>query len=91
MADIEVTRQHNLGRDEARRTAEEVAENLKERLKADYRWDGDHLRFKRSGAEGFLHVTDEVIEISVKLGIMFRPMRGLIEGKIVEFLDKRLA
>ncbi|MDF1562106.1 MAG: polyhydroxyalkanoic acid system family protein [Deltaproteobacteria bacterium] len=90
MSDIKVKRNHTMGQAEARRAAEEIAENLKDRLQVGYHWDGEHLRFKRTGAEGYLWVTEEAIEISIKLGLMFRPMKGVIEGKIVEFLDKKL-
>ena len=90
MADIQIRRHHKLGLEEARRAAEEIAENLKERLKAAYHWDGEHLRFKRRGAEGYLWVTDDVIEINIKLGLMLRPMKSLIEGKVVDFLDRKL-
>ena len=90
MADIQVKRNHKLGLEEARRAAEEIAENLKERLQTAYHWDGEHLRFKRSGAEGYLWVTEDIIEITITLGLMFKPMRGLIEGKVVEFLDRKL-
>ena len=91
MAESEVTRHPTLGREEARPDAEEIADNLKERLQPDYHWYGDHLRFKRRCTEGALHVYGEVIEISNKLCLMLKPMKGLIEGKIVEFLDKKLA
>ena len=90
MADIQIKRSHKLGLDEARSAAEEIAESLKERLQTIYHWDGEHLRFKRSGANGYLHVTADIIEISISLGLMFKPLRTVIEGKVVEFLDKKL-
>ncbi len=90
MADIQIKRGHKLGLEEARSAAEEIAENLKERLKVVTHWEGEHLRFKRSGAEGYLWVTKDIIEISINLGLMFKPMKSLIEGKVVEFLDRKL-
>jgi len=90
VADIDITRRHSLGREKARAEAEALAQTLKERLNADYAWEGDFLRFSRSGASGFLRVNDEEIQVNVKLGLAFRVMRGTIEGKVNSFLDEKL-
>lgn len=91
MADIEVKRTHSMAKDEARKAAEEIAQSLQEKLDVRYHWDGDHLRFSRKGAEGFLRVGDDDLEIQIKLGLMFKPLRGTIERRIVEYLDREVS
>ncbi len=91
MADIQVKRSHALGKEKAREVAEQVAEKLKERLQAKAHWDGDVLRFERKGANGFIAVTDEVVDVEISLSLMLRPMKGMIEGKVRQYLDERLS
>lgn len=86
MAHIHIKQQHDLTHDEARKRVEEIARDLRKRLNADYRWDGDSLRFQRSGASGSIHVGDDFIELKVKLGMMLAPMKGKIERSIRENL-----
>ncbi len=90
MANIHIKRQHHLAHDEAKKRVEEVAEELKKKLDADYAWKGDTLQFKRSGASGSIKLSDEYIELDVKLGMLLTPMKGKIESAITEKLDLAL-
>lgn len=90
MPDIDITRKHSLTKDELRKTAEELAETLKEKLDARYHWEGDELRFRRSGADGKIEVHEDRLRVTITLGLLLKPLRGLIEGKINEYLDKNL-
>ncbi len=87
MATIHIKQQHHLAHDEARKRVEEIARDLKQKLNADYAWKGDSLQFKRSGASGSIELSDEFIELRVKLGLMLAPMKGKIESAIREKLD----
>jgi putative polyhydroxyalkanoate system protein len=92
MANIRIKRKHNLNRDDARAKVEELAKSLQAKLGANYQWDGDCLRFKRSGATGFIDVSREgEVEVDVKLGLVLRPMKGMIEKSINEGFDTALA
>ena len=92
MANIRIKRKHNLNRDDARVKVEELAKSLQGKLGAEYRWDGDCLRFQRSGASGFIDVRrDGEVEVDVKLGLVLRPMKGMIENSINEGFDTALA
>lgn len=90
MADIELERSHTLGRARAREVAEEIAAKLKEKIQVTYRWEDDVLHFERTGASGFIEVDDDEVRVEVTLGVLLKPMKGMIEGKIVEYLDTRL-
>ncbi|PKM29646.1 MAG: polyhydroxyalkanoic acid system protein [Gammaproteobacteria bacterium HGW-Gammaproteobacteria-12] len=50
MSRIRVERSHSLGREAAREKAERLAERLASEYNVRYRWNGDTLEFKRSGA-----------------------------------------
>ena len=90
MSKIDVTHAHSLGLDGARAAADKLADKLKDMIKASFEWDGDHLRFKRSGAEGFLRVAEDELQLYVNLGMLLRPMKGMIEEKISSYLEKEL-
>ncbi len=91
MATVEITREHNLGKETARERAEKLADKLAQKLGADCNWEGDELTFKRSGADGVIRVGDELVQVTVKLGLMFTPMAGMVKGEIEKALDKYLA
>ena len=90
MADIQVKRSHDLGKEKAREVAEQVADKLRDRIQVTTRWDGDTLRFERKGASGFIAVSEHEVDVEVSLSLMLRPMKGMIESKVREYLDDRL-
>ena len=91
MANIHIQREHNLTRSDAKAKVEELAKDLQDKLGANYHWEGDCLRFQRSGASGFIDVKDGLVEVNVKLGLMLTPMKGMIESSIQEGFDVALA
>lgn len=91
MANIHIKRKHDLNRTAARAKVEELARSLQEKLGTNYHWDGDCLRFKRTGASGFIDVSREgEVEVDVNLGLVLRPMKGMIETSINEGFDSAL-
>ena len=64
---------------------------LAEKLSAEYQWEKDRLVFKRSGANGFVRIGNQELEIEVKLGMLLRPLKSTIEKTISDYLDERLA
>lgn len=90
MALIDERKRHSLGKDEARKAAEEIAEDIGEKLGATYRWEGDELRFKRTGASGSIQVSDEEVRVQVDLSFMLRPLKGTIESRIQRYMDEKL-
>lgn len=90
MATINCTKQHDLGRNKAREVAEKMAKKVKEKLEVEYAWEGDVLRFSRPGVDGSIEVGDSEVNVVVKLGLIFRPLRPIIEQQIDEYLEKHL-
>jgi putative polyhydroxyalkanoate system protein len=90
MANIHIKQQHDLTHDEARKRVEEIARDLRKKLNVDYHWEGDFLRFQRSGASGSIAVGSDFIELKVKLGMVLAPMKGKIEQSIRQNLHLAL-
>lgn len=92
MATIEMERRHSLGREAARKKAEELADRMKEKIGIEWAWAGDSIKFEArsgaaKGAKGKVDVSDTVIRVEVDLPLMLRPLKGMVEGKIKEKLD----
>jgi putative polyhydroxyalkanoate system protein len=88
MAHIEIERSHSLDHAQAREAAESVASHLNEEFKLRYEWDGDTLRFHRTGIQGALYVADNHVVVSARLGLLLRPLQGHFEKEIHRYLDE---
>ena len=88
MSDIRVEKALTIGRDAAWAAALKVAERIKEKAQANYRIVGNAIEFERSGAKGKISVSDTHVVAEVSLGLLLRPMRSLIEGKIDEYFTR---
>ena len=88
MADIRVERTHALGKEAAHAAALRVAERMKEKAQVNYRVVGDVIEFERTGAKGRLTLGSDRVVAEVTLGLLLKPMRGLIEGKIEEYFQR---
>ena len=88
MATIDIRRSHSVGKDKARSLAEGIADKLKDKLDVTYSWDGDHLRFQRTGAKGSILVTDDVVHVQIDLAFALRPMKGMVEGRVKKYMDE---
>ncbi len=91
MAHIDQKRSHSMGKEAARQVAEQIAEDIGEKIGASYLWDGDRLRFERTGAKGSIEVSEEEVRVQVELGFMLRPLRSKIESKVRDYLENSLA
>lgn len=87
---IHLERAHNLGKAEARKSAEHIAARLKHELKIDSHWHGDTLLLTHSGAKGSIAVGEHKVEVKVELPWLLRPLRAKVEREINEQLDKYL-
>ncbi len=91
MSKIEITRRHNLGIEAARTEVERIAQRARDDFGAHYAWDGDTLRFSRSGVQGKIAITGESLDLSIKLGLLLSAIKGQIEERIVAKIDQNLA
>jgi len=87
MSAISVTRHHRLDHQHARQAAESLARDLASRFDVHYQWEGDTLRFSRSGVKGELLVSPNTLAVHLTLGLLLRPLRSRIEDEIHRHLD----
>jgi putative polyhydroxyalkanoate system protein len=91
MATIHMKKKHDLDKKRVRQEVEHLAEKLSEELSIDYEWVNNRLVFKRTGANGFIDIGNNELEIEVKLNLVLSPLKGTIEKTITNYLDDRLA
>lgn len=91
MSEIVVTRSHALGATQARAAAQRVADRLGAEFDLRHAWNGDILRFVRSGVEGELAVGGERVTLRVKLGFMLSLLKPKIEAEIHRYLQEDFA
>jgi putative polyhydroxyalkanoate system protein len=91
MASIKIKRNHSLAHDDVVKAVQKLANELSEKLDADYDWEGDNLSFKRSGASGKISVGKLDLEVDIKLSMLLTPLKGKIEQTVNDYLDEHLA
>ena len=91
MADINIGQDHHLTHKKAREAAEQVAEKLAEEFDLNCEWDGDVLRFERSGVSGSLTLHKHKAQMHIKLGFLFSAFSSTIEHKVAEKMKKVFA
>jgi putative polyhydroxyalkanoate system protein len=91
MSDILIRRSHTLSVADARSAAEKIAKQLQKDFDLDYEWDGNVLRFQRTGVDGELHVTSKEVRLEARLGMLLAFLRPRIEAEVHQILDKLLA
>ena len=88
MADIDISRPHQLGLDGARRAAEAVAQRLADEFGVRSGWRGDTLRVEGKGVKGALEATATAVRVTASLGLMARPFRRALQREIERELDR---
>lgn len=91
MSVIDIHRSHSLDKQHARSAAETLAENLSRKFDMQYHWDGDQLKFERSGVKGRVDIAETDLHIRIELGMMLRPFKPKIEEEIQSRLDRLIA
>ena len=88
MSVIDIHRAHSLDKEHAREAAETLAKDLSKQFDVNYQWEGDLLKFKRSGVKGQLDISENDLHIRLELGLMLRPFKSRIEQEINSQLDQ---
>jgi putative polyhydroxyalkanoate system protein len=92
MATIDITRDHKLPLDDAKKKAEELAKGMADKFGIEWKWDGNTIRFdapsgKAKGTKGEVAVTDKTVRVAIDLPFLLRAIKGVIEDKVKEKLD----
>ena len=85
MADIQISKRHDLDLETARRGLEAVAQDLQARFGIDSRWEGNTCRLSGRGIKsGMLELTDGSVSLDLTLGLMAKALKPVILAKIDE-------
>lgn len=94
MADIKLTRDHQLGLAQARKIAFAWAEKAEKQFDMRCAYEegktSDVVTFERSGVSGSLNVTGTRFELHAKLGFLLSAFKDRIQGEIEKNLDELL-
>lgn len=95
MSTIDISRSHTLSTDEARKRAEEFARTMQGRFDLEWRWDGDRIVFEAprgaaKGTKGSVSVGDSSVRVQIDLPFLLRMLKGTVEAKVHEKLEKLL-
>jgi len=88
MSEIHLRRKHSIGLKKAKVAAQKVADDLAEEYGVQAQWEGDLLRFSRSGVDGALKVSKNEVVLDAKLGFLLSAFRARIEEHINENFDR---
>jgi putative polyhydroxyalkanoate system protein len=88
---MRIQREHSLGKDEARKRVTGVADELCQKYGLTATWSGDELKIGGSGIDGRIAMTEQSVDVKVKLGFALSMMSSVIRTSIEEALDKYLA
>lgn len=91
MADINIVQDHQLSAEQARAAANQVADKLAAEFDLACQWDGDVLRFERSGVDGTLTLAPRQARMQLKLGFLYSAFSSAIESKIADKMRKVFA
>ena len=88
MSDIYIVQEHKLTPESAREAAQKVADKMAREYDLKCIWEGDVLRFGRSGVQGSLTLAQQSAEMRIKLGFLLSAFASKIEGKVAENMKK---
>ena len=88
MSEILLSRPHRMSLKKARAAAQKVADQLAEEYDVQSHWEGDTLRFARSGVDGLLQIAPDEVRLQVKLGFLLAAFRPAIQARIEQSLDR---
>lgn len=91
MPRIDIRRPHQLSVPEARAVVDKVAARMHEKFGMEGQWEGDTLKFSRSGVSGSIAVSADAIQVKAELGMMLSPLKGMVEQEIRRKLDEHFA
>lgn len=91
MAELKIVQQHGLSPAAARTAAEQVAQRLAAEFGLACEWEGDVLRFARSGVDGDLRLEGQSASLRIRLGLLMSAFAPSIEAKVAEKMRKVFA
>lgn len=87
---MRIQKEHSLGKEEARKRVADIADELCNQYGLSSSWAGDDLKFTGTGVNGCIAVSEQRIDVEVKLGFALSMMSNTIRNSIEGSLDSHL-
>lgn len=92
MPKLEISRQHSLTSEQARLKIEQIGQQLAAKHGLKGSWTGtDTYEFKRTGVKGQVKLQARQVTVRVDLSLVLSPLRGKIEQKLREGLEREFS
>lgn len=88
MAEISIVQPHSMSAETARAAAQQMADRLAAEYGVAYTWQGDVLRFTRSGVEGSLTLGAQQAALRIRLGLLMGAFAPTIQAKASDKMRK---
>jgi putative polyhydroxyalkanoate system protein len=89
MADIDISKNHTLGKAVAKEKATEVINKIRGEIGLDGTWNADIFTISKP-VKGSFTVTDTAVRVQIELGFAMRMIKGKIEERIRGELTRAL-
>ncbi len=88
MSVISIQRTHQFSLDELKQKIDHIIHEISNKLEFCSEWESDStLVFRRKGANGCIEIDEGNFEFTLRLGMMFRMMKGTIQKEVIEVID----
>lgn len=90
MSNINISRKNPFSVDDAKQRVDKFSETMASNIGVKTQWAGDQLKFDGKGAKGAITVSENSIDVDIKLGMFLKPLSGKISSKVEEALDSAI-
>ena len=91
MASFRITKPYTMPKDEVRQAAEGLAASLERQHGVRSRWEGDTVHIRGAGVDGRMSFHDDLIDVSVKLGLLTSMFEPVLREEVQRYLDEHVS
>ena len=90
MASFRITKPYTMPKDEVREAAQGLAASLERQHGVRSRWEGDTVHIRGAGIDGRMSFHDDLIDVSVKLGLLTSLFEPVLREVVQRYLDQHV-
>lgn len=91
MAGFRLSKHYTMPKQQLREAAEGLAQQLERQHGVRSSWEGDCVRIKGAGVDGELSFAGGVVDVSVRLGLLASPFKGVLQAEVQRYLDEHVS
>ncbi len=85
-----ITKPYTMSKEEVREAAEGLASELEAQHGVRSRWEGDTVHISGAGVDGRMSFHDDLIDVSVKMGLLTSMFEPMLKQEVQRYLDKHV-